>query len=127
MSSVALQYVASIDVGTSSVRIILFDFNGNIIKSHSEKLELMSPQSGWVEQDPIEIINLVSICMNAILSNNDDNNSNPNPNTFNPNNTKIDKSSIISVGITNQRETTIIWDSETGQPLYGKMYVIQIQ
>eukprot|EP01084_Bolivina_argentea_P073461 133307_1 len=94
------KYIAAIDAGTSSVRIILFTKNGEIAFSEQKELTLETPKSGWVEQSAEEIYENITECMQTVLSKN-----------------KINIKQIVSVGITNQRETTILWDSATGKPV----------
>eukprot|EP01083_Nonionella_stella_P168069 566347_1 len=101
------QYVASIDAGTSSVRVILFTKSGEIAFSEQQELTLETPKSGWVEQNAQEIYQNITNCIDKLLSTN-----------------QIDIKQIVSVGITNQRETTILWDSTTGKPV-GKAIVWQ--
>lgn len=96
-----IEYIASIDAGTSSVRVILFNKNGEIAFSEQKELTLETPKSGWVQQCAQEIYNNITECMKKLLSNN-----------------KIDIKQIKGVGITNQRETTIVWDASNGKPIY---------
>lgn len=96
------KYILALDQGTSSSRAILFDKLGNIVSSSQIPLKSFYPQPGWVEQDPLEIwITSLNVIKTVIL------------------NTKIPVSEIASIGITNQRETTIIWNKETGVPIYN--------
>eukprot|EP01084_Bolivina_argentea_P034881 64613_1 len=97
-----MSYIAAVDAGTSSVRVILYDKTGKEIISKQRKLTMITPQKGYAEQDPFEIIDKIYECMYEILSS-----------------TNITISDIICVGITNQRETTIVWDKTTGLPLYN--------
>eukprot|EP01083_Nonionella_stella_P165004 547844_1 len=92
------QYVASIDAGTSSVRVILFTKNGAIAFAEQQEISVFTPKSGWVEQSAQEIYQNVTNCMDKLLSK-----------------SQIDIKQIVSVGITNQRETTIVWNSTTGK------------
>ncbi|PVU94709.1 hypothetical protein BB561_002309 [Smittium simulii] len=96
--------VGSIDQGTSSSRFLVFDVSGKVITSHQVEYTNSYPEPGWVQKSPEEILSSVNESIDECLS-------------------KLDKagysaSDIVSVGITNQRETTIAWDSETGEPLY---------
>jgi len=86
----------AIDQGTTSTRAILFDKSLNVVKSFSEKLCTSFPNSGWVEQEPLKILQSVKNTINKIAS--------------------ID---IVGIGITNQRETVVIWDRSTGLPIYN--------
>lgn len=94
------KYVIAIDQGTTSSRVILFDNNSKIIDSCQLEVGIICRENGWVEQNALEIWETVFECLRMILSNN-----------------SIDPSLIASIGITNQRETSIIWDKHTGQPL----------
>ena len=95
------QYVASIDQGTSSTRVMVFDKAGKVISIHQKELTQIYPQPGQTEQDPNELYDTVIICLNECLK-------------------KINvDSSIVSFGITNQRETSIIWNKLTGKPYHN--------
>ena len=86
----------AIDQGTTSTRAILFDEFLNVVKSYSEILDTSFPNSGWVEQEPLKILQSVKNTINKTAS--------------------ID---IVGIGITNQRETVVIWDRSTGLPIYN--------
>ncbi len=94
------EYVLTIDAGTTSVRCILFDRDDNIVSMSQRPITQYYPEPGWVEQDPMEIIDLVrrtiSECMQV-----------------------ADPKNCVSIGITNQRETTIVWNRRTGLPVYN--------
>lgn len=94
------KYVIAIDQGTTSSRVIVFDNNSKIIDSCQLEVGIICRENGWVEQNALEIWETVYECLKMVLSNNN-----------------IDPSLIASIGITNQRETSIIWDKVTGQPL----------
>lgn len=94
------KYVLAIDQGTTSSRVILFDRNNNIVASSQLEVGIICRESGWVEQNALEIWETVYECLKMVLTSN-----------------KINSSDIVSIGITNQRETTIIWDKLTGKPL----------
>eukprot|EP00026_Physarum_polycephalum_P005264 Phypoly_transcript_05295.p1 GENE.Phypoly_transcript_05295~~Phypoly_transcript_05295.p1 ORF type:complete len:550 (+),score=73.52 Phypoly_transcript_05295:122-1771(+) len=99
-------FVGAIDQGTSSTRFILFDVNGKIVLSHQEEFEQKYPEPGWVEQDPLLILKTVTSCIDNVYKQFEEK--------------KVgQKSDIKAVGITNQRETTVLWDKETGKPLYN--------
>ena len=89
----------AIDQGTTSSRAILFSENGDILDVQQKELILHYPHKGWVEQDANDIWNDTFACCETILKN-----ASPAP---------------LAIGITNQRETTIIWDRETGEPIYN--------
>lgn len=96
-----MKYIAAIDQGTSSTRFIVFDQNGNIAAVDQKEHKQFYPQSGWVEHDPMEIwIRTQEVILNALQK------------------SGIHPSQIAALGITNQRETTVIWDKTTGQPLH---------
>ena len=90
--------IGSIDQGTSSSRFLVFDGNtGQVVASHQKEVSHITPNEGWLEQDPEEIYQSVVYCIENCLSNLDD--------------------KISCIGITNQRESTVIWDSSTGKAL----------
>ncbi len=96
------KYVIALDQGTTSSRCILFDKEGTICSSAQKEFTQIFPQPGWVEHNPMEIwSSQLSVTMEAMG--------------------KIGAhySDIAAIGITNQRETTIIWDKETGEPVYN--------
>ena len=95
-------YVLSLDQGTTSSRAILFDKKGNIVSVAQKEFAQIFPQPGWVEHDPLEIwSSQVTVATEAIVQ---------------KGNTPAD---IAAIGITNQRETTIVWDKQTGKPIYN--------
>ncbi|WP_445247292.1 glycerol kinase GlpK [Microcoleus sp. OTE_8_concoct_300] len=101
------KYVAAIDQGTTSTRFIIFDRQGQIICSNQQEHQQIYPQPGWVEHNPEEIWQRTqSVIKNALEIGN------------------IDPKDIAALGITNQRETTLIWDRKTGKP-YGNAIVWQ--
>ena len=96
------KYVLSIDQGTTSSRAIIFDGGGKIVEDSQLEISLICPESGWVEQNPLEIWESVYEVTKEVLSS-----------------AKIDYRKIAAIGITNQRETTILWDKNTGEPVYN--------
>ncbi|MEG5018703.1 MULTISPECIES: glycerol kinase GlpK [unclassified Microcoleus] len=101
------KYIAAIDQGTTSTRFIVFDRLGQIICSNQQEHQQIYPQPGWVEHNPDEIWQRTqSVIKNALEIGN------------------IDPKDIAALGITNQRETTIVWDRKTGKP-YGNAIVWQ--
>ena len=95
-------YILSIDQGTTSSRAIIFDIQGNIISSAQQEFPQIYPENGWVEHNPKDIWDSVLHTCRAVLSDN-----------------KIAIRAINSIGITNQRETTLLWDRRTGEPIYN--------
>lgn len=96
------KYVAALDQGTTSSRCIIFDSDGSIVSVAQQEIERTFPRPGWVEQSPNEIwSSQLGVFTQAIAH------------------AHITPSQIATVGITNQRETTILWDRETGQPIYN--------
>ncbi|MBB4070777.1 glycerol kinase [Leucobacter sp. OH2974_COT-288] len=96
------QYVIAIDQGTTSTRAIVFDKAGNVISVGQKEHEQIMPQAGWVEHDPIEIWQNTQEVIGIALSRAD-----------------ITRHDIAAVGITNQRETSVVWDKTTGEPVYN--------
>ncbi|XP_043491124.1 glycerol kinase-like [Polistes fuscatus] len=98
--------IGAIDEGTSSARFLVFDILlKKVIASHQIEIKQKYPQEGWVEQDPKEILQAVIQCIKKTVEKLKD--------------LGISPSDIKAVGITNQRETTLLWDKETGEPLHN--------
>ncbi|KOX71603.1 Putative glycerol kinase 3 [Melipona quadrifasciata] len=98
--------VGAIDEGTSSAKFLVFAADtAEVLTYHQVSVSQSCPKEGWVEQDPIEILQAVRECLSQTV--------------FNLRQLTIDPSDIIAIGITNQRETTVVWDSITGEPLYN--------
>ncbi len=96
------KYVAAVDQGTTGTRCIIFDHESNVIAWHYEEHEQIYPKPGWVEHDPLEIWEKTQIVIKEAIKK-----------------AKIDPREIAAIGVTNQRETTIIWDPKTGKPVYN--------
>jgi len=96
------KYILSLDQGTTSSRAILFDHGQNIIAEEQKEFTQIYPKEGWVEHNPMEILSSQYTVMNDIIVKN-----------------KIDVKDIAAIGITNQRETTILWDKISGKPVYN--------
>ena len=94
------RYVGAIDQGTTSTRFIVFDQKGDMVALAQKEHRQIYPQPGWVEHDPMEIIGNTRDVVAAALAKAD-----------------LRASDLAAVGITNQRETTILWDKKTGKPL----------
>ncbi|RLC24398.1 MAG: glycerol kinase, partial [Deltaproteobacteria bacterium] len=95
-------YVGSIDLGTTSNRFILFDKKGNIFASAQKEHKQIFPKPGWVEHDPLEIWKNTCSVIKEVMDK-----------------PSVSVASIDSIGITNQRETSIVWNRETGKPYYN--------
>lgn len=95
-----MKYILSIDQGTTGSRAILYDRNGKSVASAYREFPQYFPQPGWVEHDPEEIWKSVNDTIQKVLQ-------------------KVPKGSVTAIGITNQRETTVVWDRETGKPVYN--------
>jgi glycerol kinase len=96
------QYVVAIDQGTTSTRCIMFDHAGQMIAQDQREHRQIYPKPGWVEHDPHEIWQRTEEVVAGALGK-----------------ASITKNDLAAVGITNQRETTILWDRRTGKPLYN--------
>jgi glycerol kinase len=96
------QYVLALDQGTTSSRAILFDENQNIIGMAQKEFAQIYPREGWVEHDPLEIYSSQYAVMMEVIAQQD-----------------IPVRNIAAIGITNQRETTVLWEARTGRPVYN--------
>jgi len=96
------KYVAAIDQGTTSTRFMIFDHGGNVIAVHQKEHQQIYPKPGWVEHDPLEIWERTQEVMDGALQK-----------------SGITSKDIAAIGITNQRETTVVWDKSTGKPIYN--------
>ncbi|MEW6084184.1 MAG: glycerol kinase GlpK [Chloroflexota bacterium] len=97
------KYVAAIDQGTTSTRFIVFDHGGNVVSAAQKEHRQIYPKPGWVEHDPLEIWNNTLEVMGKTL-------------TERGLQSAVE---IVAIGITNQRETTVVWDKQTGKPVYN--------
>jgi len=96
------KYILSLDQGTTSSRAVLFDDMQNIVSMAQKEYTQIYPREGWVEHDPMEIYSSqMSVMMEAVAQ------------------SGINVSDIAAIGITNQRETTIVWEKSTGKPVYN--------
>jgi glycerol kinase len=92
-----MSYLLALDQGTTSSRAIVFDSSGRIVKTAQREFQQIYPKAGWVEHDPLEIwSSQLSVAVEA-----------------------LNAASVIAAGITNQRETTVLWDRRTGEPVYN--------
>ncbi|MBV1758979.1 MAG: glycerol kinase GlpK [Dethiosulfatibacter sp.] len=96
------KYILALDQGTTSSRTIIFDKKSRIISMSQKKFKQIYPKSGWVEHDPIELLESQLFTITDALSK-----------------ANINPLEIASIGITNQRETTVVWDKNTGIPVYN--------
>ncbi|MES1937774.1 glycerol kinase GlpK [Salinisphaera hydrothermalis] len=96
------KYILAIDQGTTSSRSMLFDRQGRIAGIAQREFEQIFPRPGWVEHNPRDIMTSVLTTLTELI-----------------NNTQVDVSEIAGIGITNQRETTVVWDKKSGQPVYN--------
>ena len=96
------KYIMALDQGTTSSRAILFDKQGNIVATSQKEFTQLYPNAGWVEHNPMEIWGSQSGVMREVLETNG-----------------IRPDEVCAIGITNQRETTIVWDKNTGKPIYN--------
>src|SRR5919205_1512250 len=96
------QYVAAIDQGTTSTRCMIFDQDGAVVSVGQKEHQQIFPRAGWVEHDPMEIWrNTREVVGQALARGN------------------VGQSDVVAIGITNQRETTVVWDRTTGEPVYN--------
>ncbi|MBV7411140.1 glycerol kinase GlpK [Dermabacteraceae bacterium TAE3-ERU27] len=96
------KYVMAIDQGTTSTRAIIFDHAGKIVATGQKEHQQIFPKSGWVEHDPLEIWRNTRSVVGEALSE-----------------AEINRHQLAAVGITNQRETAVVWDKTTGEPVYN--------
>src|SRR6187397_1198421 len=96
------KFILSLDQGTTSSRAIVFNHDGDIVSIAQKEFTQIFPQPGWVEHNPMEIwSSQVTVATEAIVK------------------AGLSPKDIVAIGITNQRETTIVWDKKTGKPLYN--------
>ena len=96
-----MQYIMAFDQGTTSSRCILFNHEGKICGMAQKNIQQSYPKAGWVEHNPMEILSSQLEVAKTVLHE-----------------TGITAQQISAIGITNQRETTIVWDKNTGKPVY---------
>jgi len=94
------QYAAAVDQGTTSTRFMVFDHGGQVISVDQKEHEQIYPKPGWVEHDPMEIWQRTQEVVRAGLD-------------------KVNAQDIAAVGVTNQRETTVVWERSSGRPVYN--------
>ena len=102
-------FIISLDSGTTSTRAVLFNESGSVEAIEQREFSQIYPKPGWVEHDPLEILEAQTQVLDSLLSN-----------STNP---------ILALGITNQRETTVVWDRKTGilftMQLFGRIKELQ--
>lgn len=96
------KFVLAIDQGTTSTRAIIFNHSGEIIAVGQKEFTQIFPNPGWVEHDPLEIWDTTRAVVAEALGE-----------------AEINRHQLAAVGITNQRETTVVWDKNTGEPVYN--------
>ncbi len=96
------RYVAAVDQGTTSSRFMVFDHAGREVARHQLEHNQILPQAGWVEHDPVEIYARTCEVIEGGLAN-----------------ASLTAQDLVAVGVTNQRETTVVWNPKTGEPLYN--------
>ncbi len=95
-------FVGAVDQGTTSTRFMIFDHSGNEVGKHQLEHEQILPQAGWVEHNPVEIWERTASVIQTAL-----------------NGAGLAASDLAALGITNQRETTVVWNRKTGRPYYN--------
>ncbi len=95
-------YVGAVDQGTTSTRFMIFDHGGNEVARHQLEHDQIMPKAGWVEHNPVEIWERTSSVLQTALGRNG-----------------LNASDLAALGITNQRETTVVWNKRTGRPYYN--------
>ncbi len=96
------KYILALDQGTTSSRAMLFDRAGHVAGVAQREFPQIFPKPGWVEHNPLEILSSVLTTATELLTER-----------------RIDPKQIAGIGITNQRETTVVWDKDTGKPVYN--------
>jgi glycerol kinase len=99
---VSEQFIIALDQGTTSSRAVLFDHQADIVDLSQQEFSQHFPKSGWVEHDPMEIWDSQFMVLQKLVAKN-----------------HLRPSDIAAIGITNQRETTVVWNKKTGQPVYN--------
>lgn len=97
-----MKYILVLDQGTTSTRAIIYDQKAKVIASAQEEFKQIYPKPGYVEHDPIDILSSARSVISTAITR-----------------AKIKYSELLTMGITNQRETVILWNKETGEPIYN--------
>src|SRR4051795_2166836 len=95
-------FIGAVDQGTTSTRFMIFDHGGNEVARHQLEHEQILPQAGWVEHNPVEILDRTATVLRTAMQN-----------------AKLQASDLAALVITNQRETAVVWDRTTGRPYYN--------
>src|SRR5512147_625698 len=98
------KYSAAVDQGTTSTRFMIFDHGGNVVGVDQKEHEQIYPKPGWVEHDPMEIWARMTDVIDGALKK-----------------AGVSASDLAAVGVTNQRETTVVWDRTTGEPIHNAL------
>ena len=96
------KYILALDQGTTSSRALIFDREGRVIASAQQEFKQLFPQPGWVEHDPYDILESQLSAVRSVLAAG-----------------RLDSRALAAIGLTNQRETVILWEKETGKPVYN--------
>ena len=96
------EYVGAVDQGTTSTRFMIFDHSGNEVARHQLEHEQILPQAGWVEHNPVEILDRTATVIRTAMQK-----------------ANLQTTDLAALGITNQRETAVVWDRRTGRPYYN--------
>src|SRR5919199_6975946 len=96
------QYAAAVDQGTTSTRFMIFDHGGQVVAVDQKEHEQIYPKAGWVEHDALEIWDRSREVVRGALEK-----------------ANLQASELAAVGVTNQRETTVVWDRSDGKPVYN--------
>ncbi|HEV7123450.1 MAG TPA: glycerol kinase GlpK [Rhodanobacter sp.] len=96
--------IVAIDQGTTSSRALIFDARGRVVSSAQREFEQIFPRSGWVEHRPRDILTSVQVTLTEAMHH-----------------ANVEAAAVAGIGITNQRETTVVWDRKTGEPVYNAL------
>jgi glycerol kinase len=96
------KFIIALDQGTTSSRAVLFNANGQIVGIAQQEFRQIFPSPGWVEHDPIEILNTQLAMLTKVMADH-----------------KVNAAEVAAIGITNQRETTVVWNKKTGRPIFN--------
>lgn len=94
----AEELVAALDCGTSSTKAIALNHDGEVVAESSAPLSVYTPRPGWVEQEPYEVVKSAMVALDELLE-------------------QVSSKSVVALGVSNQRESLVLWDRESGEPL----------